>query len=103
MSARVAHRSVLLGHAGMSEGCGSGIRCQARGALLWPRLGRQQLGRERLPGLDERGPDRIVRTLRDCPEPVEALTEITQEPVGLTESLRSARGLAAAKHFQPSF
>ncbi|MFL6465425.1 MAG: hypothetical protein ACJ73N_13560 [Bryobacteraceae bacterium] len=45
----------------------------------------------------------IVRILRDRPELVEALTKVADKTMGLAEALRSARGLAPAKHFQPSF
>ena len=71
--------------------------------LPWSWLGHQQLGRESLPGSGQRWPDRLVRLSRYCPEPVEALAKVADKAMGLTEALRSARGLAAAKYFESSF
>jgi hypothetical protein len=48
-------------------------------------------------------PDGIVRIPCERPEPVEALPEIPDKAMGLTESLCSARGLAPAKHAESSF
>ena len=67
---------------------------QRRGALSWPWLSHQQLGRERLPSADQWWDDSIVRIPWLCPEPVEALAEVPDETMGLTESLCSPGGLA---------
>jgi hypothetical protein len=71
--------------------------------LPWSWLGHQQLGREFLPRSGQLWPDRLVRLSRYCPEPVEALAKVADKAMGLTEALRSARGLAAAKYFESSF
>jgi hypothetical protein len=49
------------------------------------------------------GRDRLVRTLRDRPEPAEALLEVAEKAMRWTEARRSARRLAAAKHLHLSF
>ena len=67
----------------------------------WPRLGHQQLSRECFPGSNPLRPDGIICLLRDRPEPVEALTEVPDKAMSLTEALRSARGFATAKYLQP--
>jgi hypothetical protein len=75
---------VLLGHAGKSDG--------------W-----KAVGRERLPGAGQWRSDRIVCLLWDRPEPVKALAEVAPKTLSSTESLRSARRLASAKHFESPF
>jgi hypothetical protein len=40
---------------------------------------------------------------RCCFESIKAILEVTHKPVDLTEPLRSARGLTAAKYLEPSF
>jgi hypothetical protein len=71
--------------------------------LAWFRLGHQQLGCERLPSADQLWPLGIVRILRDRREPVETLAKVADKTMSLTEALRSARRLAAAKYFESSF
>ena len=61
------------------------------------------LGRELPPSSGQLWPNGILLIPQYHPQPVEALAEVPDKAMGSAKSPRSQRGLAAAKHLEPSF